>query len=110
MTTNVRSHNFLLGADVVGEITEEPASSTPSYRGDRDEPRITVTLSLNEADAFLTRSEAAAIRAINNSRVAHRRHDDFSLAAAELRSAAKILERVGEIAQQVDTAIRGECY
>jgi hypothetical protein len=63
-----------------------------------------------EADALLTGSEAAAIRAINSSRVAHRRHDDFSLAAAELRSAAKILGRVGEIAQQVDTAISGERY
>jgi ATP/maltotriose-dependent transcriptional regulator MalT len=90
-------------------VTVEEAKP-PRFRGDRDEPKVAITLSLNEADALLTGSEAAAIRAINNSRVAHRRYDDFSLAAAELRSAAKILERVGEIAQQVDDATRGERY
>jgi hypothetical protein len=83
-------------------VTVEEAKP-PRFRGDRDEPKVAITLSLNEADALLTGSEAAAIRAINNSRVAHRRYDDFSLAA-------KILERVGEIAQQVDDATRGERY
>jgi hypothetical protein len=101
-------HTSLGQADAAAP--EEPATPLVRFRGDRDEPKVAITLSLNEADALLTGSEAAAIRAINNSRVAHRRHDDFSLAAAELRSAAKVLERVGEIAQQVDTAIRDERY
>jgi hypothetical protein len=107
VATNARPHNF--AREYIAEAVVEEAKP-PRFRGDRDEPKVSITLSLNEADALLTGSEAAAIRAINNSRVAHRRYDDFSLAAAELRSAAKILERVGEIAQQVDDATRDERY
>jgi hypothetical protein len=109
VATNARPHNF--AREYIAEaVVEEPASPPRRFQGDRDEPKVSITLSLNEADALLTGSEQAILRHVQYSRAARRRSDDFAAAAASLRDAAKIAGRVGEIAQQVDTAIRDERY
>jgi hypothetical protein len=106
-----RPYQFSGQADAQGvAVLEVPEAKPLRFRGDRDEPKVPVTLSLNEADALLTGSEQAILRHVQSSRAARRRSDDFGAAADSLREAAKIAQRVGEIALQVDTATRSDRY